>query len=173
MHSIELLLDDDRDASIRAQWLALMEAGLPSLARHRSASNAPHVTLVARTTIDGSQDPAVRPWASELPLPFHFGGLLVFGRASGSLVLARAVVADARILRFHARVHEAMGTPAGDVPHTLPGEWTPHVTLASRLTTVQVGAALATLGDVPTPDGGSFTALRRWDSDERTITRLD
>ena len=34
VQSIELLLDDDGDAALRASWAALADAGLPSLADH-------------------------------------------------------------------------------------------------------------------------------------------
>lgn len=47
MRSIELVFDDDTESAIRADWVRLAEAGLPSLASHTGASNRPHLTLAA------------------------------------------------------------------------------------------------------------------------------
>ena len=52
VQSVELLLDPDADALIRNQWAQLAAAGLPSQALHTGDSNAPHVTLAARASID-------------------------------------------------------------------------------------------------------------------------
>jgi hypothetical protein len=83
-------------------------------------------------------------------------------------------------------VHESAGG-AAPVAHTAPGRWTPHVTLASRLSPDQLARAVEVLADaeearaatapedpaVPVPPGaGLLVALRRWDSDARTVTIL-
>ena len=46
-HSIELLLDQRADTTIRRLWHALADAGLPSQLRVTSDTNRPHITLVA------------------------------------------------------------------------------------------------------------------------------
>lgn len=181
MHSIELLLDASTDGAVRQQWSLLAEAGLPSQARHTGDSNAPHVTLVARGSIDPAHDGALRERAGDLPLPFRFGGLVVFGTPPRGLVLARLVVVTDRILRLHDDVHEAVRAGSAetsiepaDLPHTRPGTWTPHVTLASRLTTAQLASAVEVLGRAPTAEiDATFTTLRRWDSDLREVVALD
>ncbi|ARC57584.1 RNA 2',3'-cyclic phosphodiesterase [Frondihabitans sp. 762G35] len=179
MHSLELLLDDATDAHVRTQWSALLEADLPSQARHAGASNAPHVTLLARGSLDASHDDELRAAFGALPVPVELGGLVVFGTAARGLVLARLAVAGTRILRLHETVHGIVGAPDGaeggaqDAPHTLPGRWTPHVTLASRLTAEQVGRALVALAGTPDAEGPAhFAAARRWDSTLREVTPL-
>ncbi|WP_423919003.1 2'-5' RNA ligase family protein [Frigoribacterium sp. 2-23] len=187
MHSIELLLDDATDAAIRAEWAALAAAGLPSQQNHAGESNAPHVTLLARPLIEPVHDEALRElFASPaLPLAIELGSLLVFGAPPRGLVLVRPVVVSAALLELHRAAHRAapVAATAPDARHTTPDHWTPHVTLAHRLTPEQLAAAIETLDAVepiaPPTDGGdarspraSAVQARRWDSTERTITTL-
>ena len=53
MQTVELLLDAQTDATVRAEWKLLAEVGLPSQALHLGPTNAPHITLgVARSIPD-------------------------------------------------------------------------------------------------------------------------
>ncbi|WP_209560249.1 2'-5' RNA ligase family protein [Frigoribacterium sp. PvP032] len=180
MHSIELLLDEPADARIRAQWAALSDAGLPSQADHASGSNAPHVTLLARRRIDDSTDPALAELLEALlPLPIALGAPLVFGHGRGH-VLVRSIIATRGLLELQAEVHAIVGGE-DDVPHSSPGLWVPHVTLASRLDAEAVGRALAAvealedeeareaLEDAPAP---TLAGARRWDPSVRTVVVL-
>jgi 2'-5' RNA ligase len=187
VHSIELLLDDVTDTAVRDSWAALAEAGLPSLAHHAGETNAPHVSLSVAARLDDRADPRLRRISDALPLPLELGGLVVFGRPPRGLVLARAVVPTAALLALHHDVHESAGG-AAPVAHTAPGRWTPHVTLASRLTPDQLARAVEVLAGaeeargtttpvdpdaVPVPpETGRLVTLRRWDSDARTVTVL-
>lgn len=173
MHSIELLLDPATDEAVRADWARLADRDLPSQARHAGASNAPHVTLLAATSFDDSHDDELSAAFSELPLPGRFGGLIVFGRAPRSLVLARGVVVSGGILRLQASVHAIAGATAavaGLADHSRPGDWTPHVTLASRLTPDELAAAVEVLQEAPEPF--AFAAARRWDGTAREVVAL-
>ena len=166
VQSVELLLDPDLDARVRAQWRALVEAGLPSLGRHTGATNAPHVTLTVASGVGPAHEErlvdALPP--ADLPLPVLLGGYVVFG--THKHVLARLVVPTARLLDLHARAAAAW-SDALEVPETaLVGRWTPHVTLASHLTDTQLGQALTALRglDPAVHDGaGSSVPVRRWD----------
>ena len=51
--------------------------------------------------------------------------------------------------------------------HTVPGQWTPHVTLARRMDAEQLVRAFDIL-DIRAEIVGEFTALRRWDPDAGT-----
>lgn len=190
MHSIELLLDETADDAVRREWSALAEAGLPSQARHSGETNAPHITLVARAEIGAEHDDRLRAVAAGLPMGIELGALVVFGGPPRGLVLARLAVVTRGLLSLHEAVHRAVAAgDAGDSPHTLPGRWTPHVTLASRLTPDQLATAVETLdahrraSDDGTTRGSSSpsssprdpaqaVALRRWDSTSRTVTPL-
>ncbi|KQR65170.1 hypothetical protein ASF89_11245 [Frigoribacterium sp. Leaf172] len=187
VHSIELLLDDVTDAAVRESWAALAGAGLPSLAHHAGETNAPHVSLSVTEHLDDRADPRLRRISRALPLPLGLGGLVVFGRPPRGLVLARGVIPTAALLALHRDVHESAGG-AATVAHTTPGRWTPHVTLASRLDPDQLARAIEVLaeadraaastrapepgGAAGPPESGRVVALRRWDSDARTVTIL-
>jgi 2'-5' RNA ligase len=173
VHSIELLLDPASDSAVRDEWGVLTAAGLPSQGDHAGTSNAPHVTLMARPGLDPAADPRLLPVSEALPLPAELGGLLLFGAPPRGLVLVRPLVVTRDLLALHAHVHDAVGG-AGDVPHTTPGRWTPHVTLASRLTPDQVARAVDALAEADAPPNRSvvLAALRRWDPDARTVVPL-
>ena len=167
-------------------WRALADAGVPSLADHAGATNRPHVTLLAAHGLGGSADDAVRAIAAAAPLPtLRLGGLLVFGVPPRGLVLARQVVVDETLLALHGRIHAAVDASPGEarphddtdaetvevVPHTRPGSWTPHVSLALRLTTEDLAQAVDALGRVD-PLDAPCAGLRRWDPRDRTTTEL-
>ena len=162
--SIELLLDADTEARVRADWEALAAAGHSSLAAHRSPSNRPHITLLARPTL---ADIAFTDAIAQLPIRVTLGEPLVF-RHGDRGVLARRVVPSEELLHLHRAVHAA-APPGPDAAHTLPGEWTPHVTLARRLRLVSLPDALRLIGPEHT---GAGVALRRWDSASATVTDL-
>jgi 2'-5' RNA ligase len=159
------MLDSPTESVIRVDWDRLDAAGLPSLGRNSSTSNRPHITVAAGPAIE----PTAATGAASCVLPFavSFGGLVLFGTAAGKFVLSRSVVLSEHLADFHRAVHE---TISGAVDQTLPGRWTPHVTLARRLTRAEVGAALAVLGR-RTPDG-TCVALRLWDGESRSIRLL-
>lgn len=168
VQSVELLLDDDVDASVRRQWERLAAAGLPSQARHAGPTNAPHVTLTVRARIDQGVDPALHDAVADLPLPLRLGALACFGRER--FVLVQLVVPDVRLLALHAAVAVALGPDPDDAEaggNLAPGRWTPHVTLARRLTPEQVSTALSALRDHRTDGDGQAVCCRRWDGDAR------
>lgn len=160
MHTLEVVVDDRTDRAIRDQWAALADAGLPSQARHRAASNRPHVSLALTAAIGPAVERALQQVADMLPLPITVGGLLVFG--SQKYVLARAVVPSAALLELQGTIGAALDEQTDPRGHFAPGRWTPHITLARRLTAAQVADALTVLGDVPAIDG-ELAAARRWD----------
>jgi 2'-5' RNA ligase len=163
--SIELLLDGETEALVRDDWERLAVAGFSSLAAHRGASNRPHITLLVRPALEAESFSDAR---AQLPMPVTLAAPIVF-RHGDRGVLARRVVPTDELLHLHRTVHAS--APAGeDAPHTRPGEWTPHVTLARRLRLDRLPAALALLG--PAREGAGV-ALRRWDSATATVTPLE
>ena len=169
-HSVELLLDAETDAALRGAWDALAQAALPSQARHTGVSNRPHVTLAVADAIAADVDDSLTALAGRLPLDCTIGAPLLFG--AGRFTLARLVVPSAELLALQERVHQIClpHMSPGPAPHTHPGRWTPHTTLARRISAAQLGEAFAVL-----PGGelsGRFVALRRWDGDQRIEHRL-
>lgn len=180
VHSIELLLDETTDRAVRDSWQVLADAGLPSLAHHSGATNAPHVSVSVAAGFDDRADPRLRRIASALPLPVAFAGLIVFGRPPRGLVLARALVPTADLLDLHRDVHESVGG-AAPVDHAAPGRWMPHLTLASRLSPDQLALAVEVLSEAEeaeeATDAGRVStsrlvSMRRWDSDAKVVVGL-
>lgn len=162
---MEVVFDDDADHRVRAQWRALAAAGLPSQARHTGASNRPHITLALTDDITEEVRRQLAAAVAELPVPVMLGGLLLFG--TRRVVLARLAVPSAELLQLQARVLSALDVAVD--PHGTfgPGRWTPHVTLARRLTADQVARALEALA-APTASGGPelpgrLIRARLWD----------
>ena len=162
VHSIELLFDADTEATLRGIWNDLSVADLPS----RIPAGRPHVTLAVAERIEPDVDALLRPVAQRLPLGCTIGAPLLFGQSSA--VLARLVVPSADLLALHAEVHRTCGPHLlpRPLPHSLPDQWTAHVTLARRVEGVQLAAVLRLAGQ-PTEIGGMFAGLRRWDGSER------
>jgi 2'-5' RNA ligase len=183
--SLELLLDPATEARIRAEWEALAGAGLSSLAAHTAVSNRPHITVLVRPEL-ASQAAVALSSALTLPIPVELGAPVLFG-AGDRRVLARSVVPSPALLRLHSAVHDLAG-PGDDAPHTRPGEWTPHVTLARRLRLDTLPHALRLLDDAAEgaadapvradapgradASRSTATALRRWDAASATVTHV-
>jgi len=160
--SVELLLDGETDAAVRADWAALLDADLPSQARNPAPTNRPHVTLWAGDALSGSAEHALEALAPPMPIPLRLGAIACFGRRR--FILVRLIVTSVRLLELQAAVGDICGV---DDDSTLArGRWTPHVTLARRLTAAQVGSALDVLGG-PRERNGYAVGWRRWDGDAR------
>lgn len=162
--SIELLLDDRTEEHVRAEWAALADAGLSSLARHDAPSNRPHVTLLARAGL-----PTDLPLEVALPVLLALGPPILLGTGERR-VLARAVIPNAALLALQSRVRRAAGAAPGDGDeHFAERRWVPHVTLARRIRLADVPTALALVGE---PIDAHAVALRHWDPETATITVL-
>ncbi|KQZ89921.1 hypothetical protein ASD62_12040 [Phycicoccus sp. Root563] len=168
MQSVELLLDPATDAAVRAEWAALSTAGLPSQADHRGETNAPHVSVAVAGAFPGAAEELLTAVAAGIPVPVRLGAPVLFG--GRRVVLARLVVTDRALLDLHTAVWSAVAGAADPSPHTVPGRWVPHVTLARGIPAEEVATALGTLGrergGVPELVGEAVS-LRRWDSDAR------
>ena len=166
-HSIELLLDDHSDAAIRTVWRRLDDAGLPSQLRVKSATNRPHVTMLAAERIAPDVDDELMRLRARFPLPVVIGAPLIF--SGGKLTLARLVVASADLLELHRDVVHTCLPHVSQEPyaHSAPGHWTPHVTLGRRFTSEQMAQALAVIGGLSAAIDAQMVGLRRWDGDQR------
>jgi 2'-5' RNA ligase len=180
VQSIELLFDEETETVLLGAWTRLADAGLPSLANHGSDSNRPHVTVAVtegtgfeaaaeglRAVFEG-WDVGGRGFAATVGAPVLFGGY------KHRWVLARQIVPSRPLLTLHAAVLRALAEHAPDaevVDQTRPDGWTPHATLARRVTSERLGEALATV-EVEHPIPCRFTAARLWDSVPKTVTPL-
>ena len=162
VHSLELLFDDETEAALRRIWDDLSAADLPS----RTPAGRPHVTLAVAERIEPDVDALLRPVAQRLPLGCTIGAPLLFGQSNA--ILARLVVPSVDLLALHAEVHRICGPHLlpEPLPHSLPGQWTAHVTLARRVEGAQLGPILRLAGR-PSQIYGRFAGLRRWDGNQR------
>lgn len=162
VHSVELLFDADTEARLRQIWADLDAAYLPG----RVPAGRPHVTLAVAERIAPDVDELLLPIARELPLACRIGAPLLFGQSNA--VLARLIVPTTELLALHAAVHRVCRPHLlpGPLPHSLPGHWTAHVTLARRIEGARLEPVLRIAGQ-PAEIHGALTALRRWDGTER------
>lgn len=169
VQSLELTLDARLDVAVRSEWSALAEAGLPSQAQHTGTSNRPHVTLMVRDALP-SAGAVTGVAVVRLPLRLELGAPVLFGTGERR-VLARLVVPSADLLALHTELHAEVGS-GEDAPHSRPGDWTPHVTLARRIPLARLGEALAVLDAIDPAPGlhGAAMELRHWDGVARVVT---
>lgn len=167
-HSIELLFDPETEATLRRIWDDLAAADLPS----RLPAGRPHVTVAVAERISPDVDELLRPVAQRLPVRCDVGAPLLFGQSNA--VLARLIIPSAELLQLHADVHRICGPHLlpGPLPHSLPGQWTAHVTLARRIEGAVLGPVLQIAGQ-PTEIDGHLAGLRRWDRTERVEYPID
>ena len=162
--SIELLVDHDTEARVRADWQALADAGLSSLAAHTAPSNRPHITLLVRPAL---AEAAFTAAVERLPVPVTLAEPTVFAHGDRGVLVWRITLSD-ELRELHRDVHLAAG-PGPDAAHTAPGEWTPHITLARRLRLVTLPEALDVIGP---PLAGTGVSRRRWDSASAVVRSL-
>lgn len=165
MFSVELLLDPAAEQSVRAEWTRLIEAGLPSAGRQTAPSNRPHITLAVRDEVDAASFATV----GDLPFELELGGILLFGHHD-HFVVTRQVIVSAALLELHREVARIAGPPEPRYANTAPDRWSPHVTLARRVRSRQVGDALAVLQ--PRGVMGAASGVRVWDATAKTVTTV-
>ena len=162
MHALELLPDDAGCDVVRRDWQALRDAGLPSQLDHRGTTNTPHVTVLAAPALRPEDEQhAVERIAPLLPVGARAGGIGLLGGTKVSLV--RLLDVPDELVRAVLDLRAGVA----DVQHA---GWLPHVTLARRISRVDVPAALQVLGhdDVVL----TLASMRHWDPDAGTVTNL-
>jgi hypothetical protein len=129
VQSVELLLEPAAERGVVRVWEALLEAGLPSQARHTAPSNRPHVTLVAVPLLTTEAESAVATAVQgRLPVDATWGAVTFFGR--GPWVLVRLLQAGEGMRALQAAVARACDVPSDTT--SAPERWRAHVTLARR-----------------------------------------
>ncbi|MEV6429816.1 2'-5' RNA ligase family protein [Nocardia sp. NPDC051463] len=163
VQSVELLLDDAADTEIRRQWQLLADAGIPSVAAKTAETTRPHITIAVAKELWPRIDHVLEQ-QSFRQFPVRLGGLLVFG--SRHPILVRAVVPSEQLLAVHRRIFSIVAQCPGVPSNLHPDEWTPHVTLARRVSHQQLGEAVHVVArdrDFP----ATIVGIRRWDGDQR------
>ena len=164
--SVELTLDASAEAALVAQWDRLAAVGVAKPQRSDpEGHHRPHLTLYAADAIP-------KPAESELPdivvgidLTVRVGAVMIFGPRNGTCILVRQVPASVELLQLQQRV--ALVCEADPRGQFGAGRWSPHVTLARRVLSDDVGKAVSVLGSHWELDA-RIQRCRRWDGNRRT-----
>ncbi len=164
--SVELTLDSSAEAALVDQWDRLAAAGVAKPRRSDPDGNhRPHVTLYAADAISAAAESALPGIVAGLDLLVRVGAVMIFGPRNGTCILVRQVLASVELLELQHRI--ALACEADPRGQFGPGRWTPHVTLARRVASDQVGKALSALGSHGELDA-RIQRCRRWDGQRRT-----
>ena len=164
VQSVELLLDASGEAAIREQWRALTAAGFGA----GRADHRPHVTLAVAREIWPRLEKQLESLVSE-PFPLRIGAPMVFG--DRRMILVRGVVPSQALLTLQSKIADTIAGCPGSAANMRPGHWTPHVTLARRVDTDRIGAAIGIAASFPDVDTLAI-GVRRWDGTNRTEWRI-
>jgi 2'-5' RNA ligase len=159
--SVELTLDSSAEAALVAQWDRLAAAGLARPKRPEPyGHHLPHITLYAADAIPEAADSQLPEILTGVNLAVHIGAVMIFGPRKGECILVRHVAASVELLELQQRVARACkADPDGQFG---PGRWSPHVTLARRVSSDHVGKAVSVLGSRGELDA-TIQRCRRWD----------
>jgi 2'-5' RNA ligase len=185
-NSIEGVFDSGLEFVVRGDWATLIDAGLPSQGRNPAPSNRPHVTFAYASAYPEDVEARLPESLGDLPLAVRIGAVAAFpahGRPESEgpwFTLVRMLVPSPGLLDLHARLLELVGDAPGLARNCRVGAWTPHVTLARRITAEQVGTAIGALASSGRRSGGvrggrghrsdltgELAGVRRWDGDTR------
>ncbi len=161
MRTVELLCDPALDGLVRAAWQRLHAAGLPSLATHSGATNAPHVTLGTAETL-----PDLGFLGAALPVPVRVAELVFFEGKAGA---AAWRLESPPLVSLQADVWRALGG-VGNPLHA-PDAWVPHLSLARRVPPSRRADVARAVDGLAAAEGLLVTA-RSFDTAARTVAPI-
>jgi 2'-5' RNA ligase len=163
--SVELTLDSAAEAALVAQWDRLAAAGIAKTKRPEPhGHHLPHITLYAADAIPEGAESVLPEIVAGVNLTVHIGALMIFGPRKSESILVRHVAASVQLLELQQRVARACAAdPAGQFGQ---GRWSPHVTLARRVSSDHLGKAVSVLGSRGELDA-TIQRCRRWDGRRR------
>lgn len=136
-----LLFDGPTDRALRRLWQRLEDDGVPTLATHTHGRHVPHLSLAVLRSWDlDAVRAAVEALPDAGPTTVRFDAIAAFRRGRMSLVPA---LPSGLALR-QERLVAALGASEQALhKHYVPGVWTPHVTVATRVRLEQAPLVLA------------------------------
>jgi len=130
--AVQLFFDPASDTAIRSQWEALAMAGVPFPLR--DSGNRPHFSLAIYSELDIPVCTSLLNLFVQTLSPFtlSISSLGIF-HAEKTVVFLAPIVSPG-LLDLHSQVHQLLQN-AGVLPslNYLPGHWTPHCALATRV----------------------------------------
>ncbi|MFR9777911.1 2'-5' RNA ligase family protein [Micromonospora sp. MS34] len=168
MRTVELLCSPKLEEAVRAAWVRLAAAGLPSLARNAHPTNRPHLTLAAVEAFPpGVEQRLADLCDAALPLPARLDRVEVL---DGSAPLVWLIRPAPQLVALHGAVWDVLADARGQREWHKPGRWIPHLSLALRFRGADRRRARALAG--PDRPSGEFVAARSYDSETRTVSEL-
>jgi len=141
-----LLFDARSDRLMRELWARLEDAGVSTLASHTHRRHHPHLSYAVLRSWDlprTQETLSALPPADPFSLSFH--GTLAFPR--GRAALAPAITAD--VAQRQCRTVTALGATGADLHRNyLPGQWVPHVSVATRAPGAELATVVKAVADV-------------------------
>jgi 2'-5' RNA ligase len=141
-----LLFDSRSDRLVRELWARLEDVGIGTLQTHTHRRHVPHLSyVVLREWHEDSVADALAGLEDGGPVSMSCHGTLVFPR--GRVALAPAIPAG--VAERQERVGRAIGATGAELHrHYEPGQWVPHVSVATRASGPQLETAVRALSDV-------------------------
>ena len=130
--AVQLFFDPVSDTAIRSLWGALASAGVPFPLRE--SGNRPHFSLAIYEEVDVPVcTNRLNSFAQTLsPFALSIANLGIF--SAEKTVVFLAPIVSPGLLELHRQVHQLLQDAAAlPADHYLPGHWTPHCTLATRV----------------------------------------
>lgn len=141
-----VLFDGRGDRAVRGLWERLEAHGVPTLATHTHGRHLPHLSLAVLRRWDVAaltETLGALPDGGPFPVAVH--GSLVFPR--GRVALAVSIAAEVA-LRQRAVTRAAQSAGADLHVHYRPGDWVPHVSVATRAVGGHVAIATTAINDL-------------------------
>lgn len=158
-YAIELFFDSATETAVRRIWAELAGRGVAPYMH--DSPNRPHVSLAVYDTLDITKAAAVLESfaAKTAPLPFTLASWGLFPVSPEPVVFAAPVV-TATLLALQERACEVLTSAGrGPSPHYLPGQWTPHCSLAVHFPPEHVLEAIDVCRSLPLPLAGRLEAI--------------
>jgi 2'-5' RNA ligase len=146
--AIQLFFDPASDSTVRHLWAEIASRGLPFPLR--DSGNRPHVSLAIYRQIDATVCADLLNSFAQTQAPFalSIASLGIFPGEQAVVFLAP--IGSPHLFDLHRQVHQLFqDTGVLPSPYYLPGQWTPHCTLATRVPpqflsqAVEVGLGMA------------------------------
>jgi 2'-5' RNA ligase len=140
--AIQLFFDPASDAAVRRLWAELASAEVPFPLQ--DSGNRPHVSLAIYSELNTALCAGLLNSFAQTHSPFALtiASLGIFPGEQAVVFLAPIV--SSSLLDLHRQVHQLL-QDTGTLPsaYYLPGRWTPHCTLATRVSPQLLSQALA------------------------------
>jgi hypothetical protein len=164
-----LLFDRPTDRALRRLWQRLEDRGVPTPITHTHGRHVPHLSLAVLRSWDLDKvRAAVEALPDAGPTTVQFDAVAAFRRGRMSLVPAVTSGLAAR----QERVVEVLGASPDELhQHYVPGVWTPHVSVATRVRLEQTPLVLEAAYEM-VPLVGSLTHAALVDAGTGTVYPL-